>query len=301
MRALPWLLVALVACSAGAESGSGAPGSVSEPRRPCGPPPGDWVEGRDPPAYCVDEVAGTVVADSGEPLPDLNMTVCGLACFGGRTDAGGAFRVRVGARLPDGQYALFAHGRPRHASLFVRLPPAPPERVAFAAPITLPALSTEGAALPADDGPAATVTVGPLTLGVPASTSWRLAFEDLTDDVNGRVLRFVKVPLDRAPPFAAGATLVYALAPFEAHPSNPVSLALAETGGLAAGSAVEILVMDGLDLEADNSSGVPRVAARGHVTEDGARIETDPGEGLTLLTWIAVRAETRPAASTSYP
>ncbi len=278
-----------VACSstsptrAAGNGDAGADGDTG----PCAEPPGDYEEGRDPAAHCVKHVSGTVTSD-GAPLAGLTMTVCGRACFGGQTGDDGAFRVRVNTRLPDGRYTLFVHGRPRHASLFLPLPSAPAEDLAFA-PIDTPALSVEGGALPPDDGAAANVRVGPIELDVPASTSWQLSFEDATDDVDGRMLRFVRVPPERAPRFAEGAKLVYALAPFEAKPSNRVGLRLHESAGLAPGAAVEILVMDGFDFEGENRSGQSRVEARGHVSDDGARIETDPGEGLSLLTWIAIR------------
>lgn len=197
----------------------------------------------------------------------------------------------MNALLPDGQYTLLVHGRPRHASLFLPLPTSPPERVEYPR-IELPALSSSGTALPPDEGAAATVRVGPIELGVPAGTSWELSLEDALDDVGGRTLRFVRVPPGDAPAFAEGAALVYALAPFDARSSKPVAVALNETGGLAAGTAVDLLVMEGFDFDGDtdNRSGLPRIAARAHVMQDGTRIETDPGEGVSVLTWLAVRA-----------
>ena len=87
--------------------------------------------------------------------------------------------------------------------------------------------------------------------------------------------------------------LVVALAPFQAKPSKPVALTLDEAGGLPAGSAVELVVMSDDILTNDNKGGLPRVAAKGRVSADGKRIETDPGEGLDVLTWVAVRPAAR--------
>jgi hypothetical protein len=296
MRKLIPLLALSAACStaapatspadAGSSGGDAGDGGPVE----CSPPPGgQWQEGRDAPAHCVREVTGRAAATGGAPLPGLTITLCGVVCFGAVTDAAGAFKVDVNARLPDGGYAVFFHGRPRHASVFVRLPDAPPERLDLGPPVELAPL-TAGDALPADDAPAATVTAGPVSLRVEGGTTWELSFEDLADDAEGRKLRYAKVPVDQAPAFAKGAALVYALAPFDAKPSKKVGITLSDTAGLAAATPVEIIAMGGTNLDAVNTSGLPVVAARGRVSADGTKIETDPGEGLGLVTWIAVRA-----------
>lgn len=282
-------LVTAPACSSAKTDATPAgDAGTADADRACAPPPGEWVEGRDPPAHCVKQVTGAVRARGGGPLAGMNVTLCGVVCFGALTRADGGFTVDVGARLPDGGYAVFLHGRPHHASTFVRLPSGPPERVDLGAPIELDPL-TPGARLPADDAPASSVTAGPITLKVDAGTSWDLAFEDITDEAEGRTLRYAEVDPARAPAFAEGARLVYALAPFEAKPSKKVGVTLAASGGMPAGTPVELVVMGGTSLERVNTSGVAVVAARGRVSADGARIETDPGEGIGLVTWLAVR------------
>ncbi len=294
MRKLLPLLALCAACStaapasgpvdAGTTGDAGDGGAVE-----CSPPPGgQWQEGRDAPAHCVREVTGRVAAAGGAALSGLNITLCGVVCFGAVTDAAGAFKVDVNARLPNGGYAVFFHGRPNHASLFARLPDAPPERFDLGAPIELAPLAA-GGALPPDEAPATTVTAGPVSLRVDAGTTWELSFEDLADDAEGRKLRYAKVPVDKAPAFAAGASLVYALGPFDAKPSKKVGLTLTDTGGLAAGTPVEIITMGGTSLELVNTSGLPVVAAKGRVSADGTKIETDAGEGIGVVTWIAVR------------
>lgn len=282
------LLGAIFACSTGNGGAPSAPspdGGADAALKPCAPPPGDWEASRDPPASCVREVTGVVRVAGGGPLAGADVSVCGRACFRGRGERDGSFRIPVNTHLPDGGYVLFVHGRPTHASTFARLPASPPQSVALGA-LEVPAFSAVGAALPADGAPATTVSAGPLTLSVPADTSWELALEDVLDEAEGRKLRVASSP---APGPVSGAALVYALGPFSAIPSKKVGVKLAETGGLPAGSAVELLEMAPLGFERDNPAGLMRVAARGHVSADGKLVETDPGEGLTALTWIAVR------------
>lgn len=294
MRSLRvFFLGSLVACgtTTGAEPLQDG-GSAADASDACGPVPGrSPEEGPDPTATCVKQVTGRLVDDAGMPLPKVNVTVCGNACFGALTDDTGAFRARPRALLPAGAYVVFAHARPRHGSVLLPMPARLAENVDLGT-LEAPALAPEAAALPSDGAPASTVRVGALSLAVPAGVSWELSFEDATDDVDGRLLRIAKVPPNRAPAFAAGAALVFALAPFDAKASKPIALRIDDTGGLAAGAPVEIVVMDGLSLSPPNTGGLPKVVAKGHVSNDGASIVTDPGEGVQHLTWIAVRPAT---------
>jgi hypothetical protein len=279
------LRVAMIALLAGCGAdGDGRALATSESRATCQDAPG--APG-DPDVACVEEVVGRVHDGSDRPLR-VPVSVCGLACFAGTVDESGAFRVPVGARLPAGGYVLFAHGRPRHASQLIPLPAAPGATIDLAA-IELASFPEEAARLPADGDPATTLEVGALRLGVPSGTTWDLAFEDLADDAEGRSVRVARVPAVRAPAFAAGAVLVYALAPFMAKPSVPVSVVLRETGGLPPLTAVDLVVMQDGITAAENTGGRPLVAATGHVSADGGQIETDPGQGIAVLTWLAVR------------
>ncbi|HRG95148.1 MAG TPA: carboxypeptidase-like regulatory domain-containing protein [Polyangiaceae bacterium] len=299
MRSRPACLVSLCASlvlglGAGCSSSTAQPGASDADAGDAGPPPCQPQPGGPTaaPAQCVREVSGTVRDLSGSPLAGADLTLCGVVCFGGSTDPSGAFRIRVNSVLPEGGYVVFAHGRPDHTGLFVRLPAGSAGAVALPQPVELAKLSL-GAALPADGAPAATVREGVVTLSVQAGTEWELSFEDVVAEAAGRRLRYAKVPLDKAPPFAKGAALVYGLAPFQAKPSKPVALTLDEAGGLPAGAPVELVVMSDDILTNDNEGGLPRVAARGRVSADGKRVETDPGEGLDVLTWVAVRPAAR--------
>ena len=50
----------------------------------------------------------------------------------------------------------------------------------------------------------------------------------------------------------------------------------------------ELVVMTDDGLAAENDAGLGRVVARGHVSEDGKTVRTDPGQGIDRLTWLAV-------------
>ncbi len=225
----------------------------------------------------------------GKPLPELTVSVCGLACFAALSGADGSFRIPVSARLPDDGYVVSAHGRPLFGGLYARLPRGPAERVSLP-PIELPRLSDASSDLPKDGAPASTVNVGALAFGIAAGTTWELELEDLVDEVGGRRLRFAEVPEAKAPTFARGATWIYALAPFKAKSSKPMSVTLRDSLGLAPGTAVDFVIMQDDIVSPKNTGGLPLVAARGHVSADGARIETDPGQGIERLTWLAIRA-----------
>lgn len=294
------VLAASVAVGCATSENGGAPGSRIGPspeagtleagRGDCASPPGGWEPGVDPPAYCVKEVSGSIQDVAGAGLSAVSVSVCGRACFAATTDALGMFSIPVGAELPNGHYALFVHARPTHASFLLPLPNAPPPRLAFQDPIVVSPFSAASARLPVDGGPASSVAVGPLRFDIPAGTGWQLSAEDGADGEAGRLVRFAKITGPRATEFAANAALVYALAPFEAKADKPLAVRIEETGGLAAGAAVELLAMGGLDLDTPETTGRARRAARGHVSADGTHITTDPGEGITILTWLAVRA-----------
>jgi len=287
-----------VACSAATPAGDGADAGAADvtttdaPTEPveCAKPPGEWEEGKDPPAYCVREVVGALTDTEGNSLAGIGVSLCGKACFAGKSDKTGAFRVRVNSRLPDGQYGFFVHARTTHGSTIVPLPKAPSELFPFGT-MALPRLSQGGPMLAVEPAAAVVLKHGPITLDVPGDTMWDLSFEDYTDEAEGHRLRYAKVPPQAAPPaFAPGAALTYVLAPFEAIASKKVAVRIDESANLPPGSAVEFVTMHGVRVDFSVGAGLGQVAARGHVSADGKSIATDPGEGITTLTWLAVRA-----------
>jgi len=217
---------------------------------------------------------------------DLTVTVCGVVCFAALSDGAGAFRVPVGAHLPEGGYAVTANARPSHAGTYARLPPRAEGAVALSTPLVLPRFSADAPALPAD-GAGGTVRAGSLTLEIAAGTSWELELEDLTDEVEGRKLRHAEVDPASAPAFAASAGVVLALGPFKAKPSKPVGVAI-QKRIWPAGTKVEFVVMaDGSTAQVIDA-GQAKVVAKGRVLDDGETIRTDEGQGIDRLTWLAV-------------
>jgi hypothetical protein len=238
-------------------------------------------------ATCVLEVKGYVQdLSSGVPLSHVPMAVCGYQCFGAPSDSTGAYAIGVGLFLPTGDYALHANGRPDHADDYLRL--APNEPPVIDVTMRIPALPRSNVNLPPDGAPASSVTVGDLTLVVPGNTTFDLSIEDY---MVTRALRVASVPLASAPSYAAAANVraIYALAPSGCIPTNPLGVILKNSAGLPASSAVEFLVLS------DDYGGVPptvgllQVQATGHVSADAATIQTDPGQGIRELTWLAIR------------
>ena len=271
----------------GGASGSAGIGGKAGAAGGCQPAPG---EPSGLPERCVQEVRGGVFAAPSAPLGDLPVTLCGVACFAGKSGADGRYAVEVGAFLPEGGYVVFAHGRPGHASAFVRLPSAPPE-VADVGDVELPPLASSGVFLPPDSGAGGPVTVGRLTLQVEPGTVWELDLEDTLLEKAGRELRATEVQAERAPEFAKGSLAVMALGPFQATPSKPVGVVFELASPLPPGTQVELLVMDDGILSNANTGGKPRVDAVGKVSSDGKRVQTNTGEGLRVLTWLALRTK----------
>lgn len=282
-------LVLLVACSSSsAADPSGTAGaSGSSATAPCAKQPSGWPDPPPNDSTCVAGASGRVVGDDGAPLANALVSVCGFACFGGKTSADGTFRVAVGANLAWNGFSFLVHGRPDHAELVIPLPAYSLEMAL--GDLRVPTLPPGTSSLPDDGGPGGAVTAGPLTLTVPAGTAWDLTFADVATGAEGRKLRAVRVPVDGAPPFASGAVVVLALAPSSAKPSVKVAVSIADAGGLPAGAAVDFVVLEDDYLQTPNLAGTGKVVATGHVSADGTSVATDAGEGIDRLTWVAVR------------
>ena len=99
------------------------------------------------------------------------------------------------------------------------------------------------------------------------------------------------VPLASAPPYAAAnqVAAIYALAPSGAKPSQKVGVSLRNSAGLPAAAAVDVLVLSDDYFSTPPSVGTLVLAAAAHVSADGATIQTDAGEGISEITWLAVR------------
>jgi hypothetical protein len=237
-------------------------------------------------ASCVLEAKGFVEDLSGAPLDNLVMTFCGGQCYGIPSDKTGAYAIGVGTFLPTEDYAIHADGRPDHAVDYHRLSANEPNVISVT--MRLPTLPPSTVQLPPDNGPASSVTVGDLTLVVAAGTSFDLSIEDYNVT---RALRVASVPLASAPSYAAAnhVDAIYAIAPSGCVPSIKLGVSLKNSAGLPAGTDVEFLVL-GDDYSSNPPNvGLLAVQATGKVSEDGQTIQTNPGEGISELTWLAVR------------
>jgi hypothetical protein len=247
---------------------------------------------------CILGATGKVEDLSGAPLGQLEMTFCGGVCFGTKSDATGAYSIPIGITIPTQDYAMHANGRPDHAVDYLRLTASEPSIVSVT--MRLPSLPPSNVQLPPDNAPASSVTVGDVTLHVAAGTYFDLDIDDFGSTA-GRTLRVASVPLASAPGYAAAAKVdaIYALAPSGAfaRPSGvpgttsvvKMGISLKNAAGLAASTAVDFMVLGDDYASTPPTVGLLAVAASGHVSADGKTIDTDPGEGISELTWLAVR------------
>lgn len=244
---------------------------------------------RAPGAVCVRYVRGQVTDLEGLPRGDIPVTVCGPTCWVGRSDAAGRFSVEVGDFIPLAIYSVLAHGRPDYATSYVPMPDTvgPGDVVTIASPMRVPRYTVTGEVVARG-----TARAGEFAVTVPADAQLEFDLEDFKLGELGTRLRAAQVPLDRAPPFAAegGVSAVWALAPFKLVSTRPMGLRLPNATNLAAGTAVDFVIMGWDLLPPVSNAGRAVVAARGRVRADGAAIETDPGEGVPVLTWVGVRA-----------
>jgi hypothetical protein len=273
------------AAAPGDDAGVAASDAGDDGPAPCSKPPAQRPDG----GTCVLEATGTVSDLAGVPLPDLVMTMCSPAtCYGTKADGAGVYHVSIGDFLVTQNYAVHADGRPDHAVDYLRLSAGEPQVIKV--DMHLPTLPPSTVLLPADGAPASTVTVGDLTLQIAAGTTFDLDVEDFGTDA-GRTLRVVQVPLANAPAYAAANNVdaIYALAPSGAKPSQKMGVLLRNAAALPAAAAVDVLVLSDDYFSTPPSVGTLVLAAAAHVSADGATIQTDPGEGISEITWIAVR------------
>jgi hypothetical protein len=241
---------------------------------------------------CVFAAQGTVTDIDGAPLGNRVMSLCGAICFGTRSDDAGAYFIAVATVIASQNYAIHADGRPDHAVDYLRLAASEPHFINTT--MRLPPLPPSSVRLPPDEaGASTTITVGDVTLDIPAGTTFVLDPEDGELGDPGRTVRVASVPLASAPHYAADAHVaaIYAMAPSGATASSKMGVVLANRAGLPAGSAVELLVLGDNYFSEPPSVGLLQVQALGHVSADGKTIVTDPGEGILEITWLGVRAK----------
>jgi len=255
---------------------------------------------------CVLTVEGRVVDEHGAPAPaGLSVSACGpTQCNPGLTGEDARFRIDVGLHIVPSIYAVQVHVRPDETAFYFPLlrgmPAAPHIDVGdlrqFPLPATGPALQIDRAGTPAQS-----VTSGEVTLEVPAATYVRLDVESNLAKAHGREFRTLRIPSAVQAEFAdpgLGMVALYAVEPFECSfeqggsPNQLVKarLSFANTGGLAAGAAVDVLALGSYVFSDWLPIGTFTRVAGAHVSSDGSRIDMDPGEGTSYLTWFGVRA-----------
>jgi hypothetical protein len=286
-------LLALAACGCSSQGAASAADA--------GSPSSDaaFVEPEDAPTTCepgidggtcVLAAQGSVTDTAGVPLGNLVMSICGQACFGTRSDDGGVYFIPVALVIDTQNYAIHADGRPDHAVDYLRLQESEPAFIT--ASMHVPPLPPSTVRLPPDEaGAPTTVTVGDVTLQIPAGTTFTLDPEDGELGDPGRTVRVAAVPVDQAPAYAKAANVaaIYAMAPSGATPSAKMGVTLQNAAGLPASAAVELLVLGDDYFSSPPNVGLLQVQAVGHVSADGKTISTDPGEGIAEITWLGVR------------
>ena len=280
------VLVALSGCGAPVDAGHdlALPADLGDG---CNDLLDDGVDG----GVCLLEVSGRLVDEAGAALDGIPVSVCGAACFYGRSTADGTFTVKVKSHLTYALYALHVDGRPDRVTYYAELASGTSQnsRVSFPGPLAVPLLPDHGPSL-ALDSSAQVATSGDVELTVAAGTKIELDVQDFAALPLGGELRvaavtdFGKLPfVDAARPPAA----LYAFAPSEAQLSAPGGLSIANHLGLAAGAPVAVWAQHGLINATPPAGPLVRVATA-HVSSDGSRIVTDATEGLGSLTWVAL-------------
>jgi hypothetical protein len=285
MKQAGWILVlAASGCSSQAATSTADAGFAEPADAPTTCQAGD--EG----GVCILAAQGSVTDTAGSPLGDLVMSICGNACFGTRSDDGGVYFIPVGLVIDTQDYAIHADGRPNHAVDYLRLQANEPAFIT--ATMHVPPLPPSNVFLPPDEaGAPATITVGDVTLQIPAGTTFTLDPEDGELGEAGRVVRVASVPLAVAPAYAKAASVaaIYAMAPSGATPSTKMGVVLKNSAGLPASAPVDFLVLGDNYFSTPPNVGLLQVQASGHVSADGTTIATDPGEGIVEITWLGVR------------
>lgn len=279
------------------DGGSGGGAGGCTPQQGVEPGP-DWV--------CVTDVHGTVVDEQDAPISDVLMTVCGPGgCEPDETDAEGAFNIDVAFPIFVDDWSTIPHGREMGKLVYYfAFDAAEPGPVIDLGTIRLLDAPAGGDPLVVksdmNGSPQQTVTHDGVTMNVPAGVRVNIDFEDVSLGDEGKLFRARAVPDAFVPEFidpGLGVETLYAMTPFDTRfdlESDPgteanVTLSFPNPTGLAAGAAVEFLTL-GSFIVGDLEAGDFHVVATGAVSSDGTTIEMDPGEGITFLTWMAIRA-----------
>ena len=255
-------------------------------------------------ARCVLRIDGRAIDESDAPVaPHTLASACGpAACSPGFTGSDGAFAIPVGFHLDPGVYSVQMHVRPDRAAFYFALPGDALGPVVDMGALRVLDMPAHGPLLDVDrsGAPSQTVTSGDVTLEVPEGVYVRLDVESNLAGDHGREFRALTIAprfIDEFSDGMTGVQAMYALEPFESSFEYPASgatpalvrLSFANTAGLEAGAGVDVLALGTYIYPGWVKPAAFEKVASGHVSADGSKIELDPGEGLSHLTWIAIR------------
>lgn len=242
--------------------------------------------GVEPGTVCIRSVEAKVLDVDDKPVAGLTVSACGGVCVPATTTADGSVHLKGGYYFRNPGFIL-ALGRSRYAGYVTLLPPETRD-VVFPTPFRIPLLPDAGQPFPAS-GAAGSVSSADLTLTVTAQT--KIDVDTITfQAADDQAFRAVGVPIERGPAFldaSLGVELLFGVGPLGTKFDPPAPLSLPNTKSWPAGAAVELLVHG--FLKDDPGYGTMAKTATGRVSADGARIVTDDGQGIKLLTWIGVR------------
>ncbi|MFO0624710.1 MAG: hypothetical protein U0325_03770 [Polyangiales bacterium] len=280
-RALAPLVVAVLGCAPGVIDDGPADGGAA-PRRDVA------LTGMafEPPAraprceageYYLGRVSGALRDDDERPMRGVFVTVCATTCVAAETGADGRFQVDVDRCF--GGSAEYAHGaafgveglglRP---DLYVDLNPADLGAlgaVRFTQPLYPGSFRRGGEARPGANPRAAVTLVDGLGFAlrfVPATITFPINADE-------EVVRAVRVPVERLPPYAAAPPLVaYAISPAGAELSTPARVEFPNVTGLRPRTAVDIVAVGNHASYGRPAVGVLERVDVGYVSDDGLRI-----------------------------
>lgn len=224
-----------------------------------------------------------VVDEGGRPVAGTTAQACGLdLCLFGDTDGVGRIVHTERAEL---RKVAFKYGDGvRHAQLALLLGAGPRHELGDQITLTLPDLGSGSALVPGTTLESSGVE---LTLDPTTTITMDLALEDEEE-----VFLAEEFPREAFPSVAADQDFVamFALGPPKTKLCPPARLRLPNSTGLSAGSRVSV-VLHGIDPVAYTHApyGGWAEVSTATVSEDGAFIETEPTEGLPMLSVIGIR------------
>ncbi len=245
-------------------------------------------------------IAGHVVDEAGLPIFCQGVVACTSGtCYPGNTDETGFFSVPIPASSVSYLGIYFPGSPPRHTP-FCRYTDLCDGANRLCDPYVLRLAPSSGTPAPdnetltaditvtADDGAVLTLPAGKdLKLPIGAGEWMALTRYPIEEDVpcfidpdDLPVALYVVTPYDTMV-IEPGTRFDPVLAPAE--------LDLPNTSSLAANAPVQFYVLGGVHPEpAGLEEGLWGLFATGTVSADGARIRTDPGQGIGYLTWFGV-------------